>query len=362
MKPVAVVGAGNGGCAMTGHFTLRGFEVNLCEIYTPKRIEELKDRGGIELSGATGDGFVQPRLMTTNPAEAIEGVDLIFWPIPANGHEFHVRQFAPHLKPGQILILAPGGVGGTLFVANLLKQLKIKDISVGETCTLPYGCRLANPFHVNVFDINKDVLFAMFPDVETKKALERIHPYLPNLIKSETVLETSLSYPNLLLHPVGMILNAGWIEHRKGDFCYYYDGISPSVARILEDLDNERLEILRAFNFEPIPFVDWFFRRGKTETKESVYEAIHTSIPDRTIRAPESLNHRFLLEDVPFALVPLHYFGQLAGISTPITDALILLASRMFRRDFLKEGYDLEKMGISGMSIPQLKKWAVEGH
>ncbi|MFX0197872.1 MAG: NAD/NADP octopine/nopaline dehydrogenase family protein [Candidatus Hodarchaeota archaeon] len=362
MKPIAVVGAGNGGCAMSAHLTLQGFEVNLCEIYFPKRIEDLENHGGIELTGAAGNALVRPKLMTTNIGDAIQDVEFIIWPIPASGHEFHVREIAPHLKPGQHLILTPGAVGGALFVANLLHQLKVRNIHIGETCTLPYGCRLTSPFRVEVYDVAKYLLFAMLPDVETERVFKLLNPVFPNLTRGETVLETSLSYPNLLLHPAGIILNTGWIEHRKGDFAYYYDGISPSVAKILEELDIERLNIVRAFNLKPMPFVEWFFRRGKTENKDSMYSAIHTSIPNRTIRAPESLDHRFILEDVPFALVPLHHFGQLLNMPTPVTDALILLASRMCGRDFLKEGSDLEKMGISKMSPREVKKWVTEGN
>jgi opine dehydrogenase len=361
MKPIAIVGAGNGGCAMAADLTLRGFQVHLCEMYLPKRIEDLENHGGIELSGAAGTGSALPKLMTRDIEEAIKDVDVIIWTIPANGHDFHARQCAPHIRPGQILILTPGAVGGALSVANLLNQLGVKGVRIGETCTLPYGCRLTSHFHVEVYDVAKDVLFAMLPDVETDSVLTSIRPLFPNMMRGETVLDTSLKYMNLLLHPVGMILNAGWIGHRKRDFAYYYDGISPSVAKIMEELDNERLNIVRAFNLKPVPFVEWFLRRGKTQTKESVYQAIHSSIPNRNFRAPETLTHRFILEDIPFGLVPLSHFGRLVGVSTPVVDSLTLLASRICGRDFLKEGNGLERMGISNMSLDELKKWVSEG-
>lgn len=361
MKPIAILGAGNGGCAMAAHLTLQGVPIHLCGIYSPKRIEDLKSRGGIELAGAAGNAFVVPKLLSTNLAEAIQDVDFIFWTIPANGHAFYVRQTAPYLRPNQIVILTPGAVGGALFVANSLKQLNVKGVHIGETSTLPYGCRLVSAFRVEVYDVAKDILFAMLPDRETERVLKLVQPILPNLIRGKTVLETSLNYVNMLIHPVGMILNAGWIEHRQGDFAYYYDGISPAVARILDEVDQERLNILRALQLEPIPFVEWFFRRGKTETKESVYQAIHSSVPNRNFRAPENLSHRFILEDVPFGLVPLSHFGRLLGVATPVMDALILLASRMFGKDFFREGNDLPKMGISEMSPDQLRKWVQEG-
>ncbi len=361
MKPIAIIGAGNGGCAMAAQLTLMGLPVHLCETYLPQRIADLQKRGGIELGGAAGSGFATPLRMTTDLAEAVTDVDLIFWTIPANGHELHVRRIAPHLKKGQTLILTPGAAGGAFFVANSLKQLQAEGILVGETCTLPCGCRLTSPFHVEIYDVAKDILFAMLPDAETERIWNRIKPIFPHFIRGETVLDTSLNYMNMLFHPVGMVLNAGWIEHRKGDFAYYYDGISPAVAAVLEETDRERLDIQRALGLPPVSFVEWFLRRGKGCTKESVYAAIHTSVPNRNFRAPENLEHRFLLEDVPFGLVPLSQFGRLAGVPTPVIDSLILLASKLCRRDFYREGRSLEQMGLAEMTLSQVRRYAAEG-
>lgn len=361
MKPIAIIGAGNGGCAMAAQLTLMGLPVHLCEIYVPQRITDLRKRGGIELGGAAGNGLATPQMMTTDLGEALRDADFIFWTVPANGHDLHVRRLGPHWKPGQILILTPGAVGGALFVRNSLQPLHREGVLVGETCTLPYGCRLTSPFHVEVYDVAREILFAMLPDAETERVLNTIQPIFPHLIRGETVLDTSLNYMNMLFHPVGMILNAGWIEHRRGDFAYYYDGISPAVARVLEETDRERLDILRALGLNAVPFVEWFFRRGKTTNKENVYAAVRASLPNRNFRAPENLEHRFLLEDVPFGLVPLAQFGRLLGVATPVIDALVLLASKMCNRDFFREGRNLEQMGIEKMTPAELKKFAAEG-
>lgn len=361
MTDFLIVGAGNGGCAMAADLTARDFPVRLCEIYFPERITDLKEHSGIDLTGAAGKGLFKPKLMTANIEEAIEDVDIIFFTVPANGIEYHIHEFLPYLKSGQIIILTPGAVGSALSVTNILKQKKIKDVFVGETCTLPYGCRLVNPYHVEVYDVAKNVLFAMLPDQKTDKVLDKITSLLPNLIKAETVLETSLNYMNYLFHPIGMILNAGWIEHGKEKFAFYYDGISPSVAKVLEALDEERLNILKKLEFKTISFVEWFYRRGKTHVKDTVYNAVHSSIPNKKFLSPDTLNHRFILEDIPYGLVPVSFFGKLINIQTPITNALITISSQMCGIDFMREGRNLEKMGISNMSISEIKEFVLEG-
>ncbi|MDO9303438.1 MAG: NAD/NADP octopine/nopaline dehydrogenase family protein [Anaerolineales bacterium] len=45
-----------------------------------------------------------------------------------------------------------------------------------------------------------------------------------------------------IFQPVLTLLNAGWIESTHGDYQFYIDGVTPSVARMLEVLDRERVK------------------------------------------------------------------------------------------------------------------------
>lgn len=356
MKDILIIGAGNGGCALAADLTARNFSVRLCSIYTLNRIKKIKEHGGIELKGVLGKGRYTPKIMTSNIEEALKNVNIIFCTVPANGIEFTIYKMIPYLESGQIIILVPGAVGGALFIRNLLKQERIRNINIGETCTLPYGCRLVTPYLVEIYDVAKNVLFAMLPDSETNDILDTIKILLPNFIKAETILETSMNYMNYLFHTPGMILNTGWIEHSEESFAFYYDGISPSVAKIIEAMDNERLNILRQFSLKTVKFEEWLFRRGKTNAKDSVYNAVHGSVPNKNYLSPDSLNHRFILEDVPYGLVPISFFGKLVNIDTPVTDALITISSHMCGINFMKEGRNLLKMGINNLSINEIKK------
>ena len=62
--------------------------------------------------------------------------------------------------------------------------------------------------------------------------------------------------------------------------------------------------------------------------------------------APASLDARYVTEDVPYGLVPLAALGRVAGVPTPIADALTAIASAALGRDFAREGRTLERMGL----------------
>ena len=106
----------------------------------------------------------------------------------------------------------------------------------------------------------------------------------PNLILAENVLETGLSNINAIMHPAGMLGNAGWIEKSGGDFYYYREGITPSIAAWIEGVDGERLEIVKRLGLKPLRFVDIFYQAGLTSEEArasgSIYRAIHESEPE----------------------------------------------------------------------------------
>jgi len=81
----------------------------------------------------------------------------------------------------------------------------------------------------------------------------------------------------------------------------------------------------------------------------------------RGIRAPNRLEHRYIMEDVPMSLVPMASIGELLGVNVPTIKAVIHLASLLHERDYWKEGRTVEKLGLAGMNVAQIRRLIVEG-
>ena len=62
------------------------------------------------------------------------------------------------------------------------------------------------------------------------------------------------------------------------------------------------------------------------------------------------LHHRFLTEDTPYSMVPMAALGRLAGVPTPIMDALIALLGELLGEDYAVTGQTAERMGLAGMT------------
>jgi hypothetical protein len=74
-QTIAIIGAGNGGCAAAAQLVQRGFDVRLYGRST-RTIEPLSAIGGVEYEGALGEGFAPLALITNDAGAAIAGADL----------------------------------------------------------------------------------------------------------------------------------------------------------------------------------------------------------------------------------------------------------------------------------------------
>ena len=78
MEKIAVLGAGNGGCALAAHLSLQGHLVNLFEI--PELADSFKpltEQKEIVISGKAEQGIAKLNKATTDIGDAVTGVDII---------------------------------------------------------------------------------------------------------------------------------------------------------------------------------------------------------------------------------------------------------------------------------------------
>jgi len=364
MKRIAILGGGNGGHAIAADLTIKGFDVRIFSRW-PEEFKALRDRGGIDFTDSSGERFVPFNRVCERMEEVLDGAEMILFTVPAIAHDYYGEASAPYLKAGQIVVLNPGSTGGALAFRKRLKDVGSKwNGPICETSTLTYICRLLGPAKVKVTSRSR-VQFAALPGTETGQCFQAFKELFPDAVERRNVLETSLTNINAILHPPGMILNAGWIEYSHGNFSYYCEGTTPAVAKVIEAIDQERMALCQRLGYSSERFLDFFYKAGSTSEEAyrsgSVYRALQESEPNRFIRAPESLTYRFLSEDIPFGIVPMAYLGRMLGVDTPIIDSLINVASLINETDYWKKGWSLEKMGIEGMELKQLLDYVEHG-
>ncbi len=353
----AVLGAGHGGQALAGYLALRGFPVNLFN-RSPERISSIKLMGGIQIEGEM-NGFAPLRLVTHNIEEAIRGVKIIMVVTPANAHRFLAELVAPYLEDGQIIILNPGRTGGVLEVRQVFKEREIGvQVIIAEAQTFLFASRISGPAQARIFRIKNSIPVAALPAYRTIEVVQMLRKALPQFVPEDNVLKTSFSNIGAVFHPTLTILNAARIESTRGEFDYYLEGITPSVALILEAVDRERVKVAEALGVRVNTAREWLYYAYDAHGR-NLYEAIQNNPGYQGIRAPSTIFHRYITEDVPMSLVPIASFGKMLGVPTPTIDIFIHLANILHGRDYVAEGRTVEKLGVAGMSVKEIREMVV---
>jgi len=357
-----VIGAGHGGKAMTAHLALMGFPVTLYN-RTPENVAVIKTRGGIELKSYEGGphGFAELVMVTSDMGEALEQAEVIMVVVPSSAHADIARKAAPHLRDRQIVVLHPGRTCGAIEFAKVLRDQSCEaDVTLAEAETFIYASRSEGPAQSRIFRMKDAVPLAALPATRTQLVLEALETAYPQFIDGVNVLRTGLNNMGAVFHPALAMLNAGHIESTSGEFQFYIDGVTPSVARVLEVLDRERVTVASALGIRARTALEWL-RMAYDATGSDLREAIHSNPGYRGIMAPRTLNHRYLFEDVPMSLVPMVSLGQRYGVSMRGMDSIIRLACFIHRTDYWRRGRTLDKLGIGRLSVSELTRYVNEG-
>jgi len=357
-----VVGAGHGGKAMAAHLALMGFPVTLYN-RTPENVAIIKARGGIELKSYEGGphGFGPLALVTSDMGEALEHAEVVMVVVPATAHADIAKAAAPYLRDEQIVVLNPGRTGGTLEFVKVLNDNGCQaNVTVAEAETLVYASRSEGPAQARIFRIKDAVPVAALPATRTGRVLETLAPAYPLFIDGVSVLHTSLNNMGAIFHPALTLLNAGRIESTAGEFQFYIDGATPSVARILEALDRERVTVAAALGIRARTGMEWL-KMAYDANGATLHEAIHNQPGYRGIKAPPTLNHRYITEDVPMSLVSIAALGRRYGVRVRGMDSIIRLACIVHQTDYWRRGRTLDKLGIEQLSVDEVMRYVIEG-
>lgn len=357
-----VIGAGHGGKAMAAHLAFMGFPTTLFN-RTPERIAAIKELGGINLESQEGGprGFCKLAFVTSNMAEALEKAEMIMVVIPSSAHADVAKACAPHLKDGQIVVLHPGRTCGAIEFAKILREENcLADVTLSEAETFIYASRSDGPAQARIFRIKEAVPLAALPAKRTRMVLDIIHEAYTQYIDGGNVLQTGMNNMGAIFHPALAILNSGWIESTHGDYQFYIEGVTPSVARVLEALDRERVTVASSLGIRARTALEWL-KLAYDTTGEDLHEAIHNQPGYYGIKAPPTLNHRYIFEDVPMSLVPIASLGQRYGVSVRAMDSIVRLASIIHRTDYWRRGRTIDKLGIDNLSVGELTYYVNEG-
>jgi opine dehydrogenase len=355
---IAVLGSGNGGCAVAFDCAAHGHRVSLFDFEQfPESIQAVQKNGGIQSEGII-EGF-QPVVYAGHAIEkALVEADIIFAVGPAYSTGPFAKTCKPYLKQGQIVIVCPSSCGGSVeFKNGAGLDLRDEGIVVAETSTLPYAVRMLEPGKIRIFNKLKGGLFlAAVPARNTGYVLDQVRDVYPTMSAAKNILQTSLQNGNPVIHPAITLMNVALIERTMGDFDFYHEGVTPAVGRLIKAVDRERIAIGKKLGVDVIPDPEIGVSQGYMT--DATYDNGFITAPGFAgVRAQKNLDYRYFNEDVGYGLVFLQNLGEQVGVATPAMAAVTTLVSLLMDRDYPGEARrTMETLGLSKRTAKELEK------
>lgn len=348
----AVVGGGNGGQSAAGHLGTMGYDVRLYDV-VQETVDAIAGAGGIQLDGAV-QGFGPITRASMDMATVIDGADVIMVVAPAIYHRSIAATMAPSIRPGQIVFVHPGATFGALEFRRVFRDYGVdtSSVVVVEAQSLLYACRAPQPGHATIKGMKNRLAIAAVPASKTKEALAAIADAFPQMHAASSVFETSLTNLNAIMHPAPSLLNISTIESGR-EWEYYHDGITPTIGRFIEKLDEERVAIGKELGLDLLTvrgmYKDFYSAEGTTMS-----EIVRNVEAYCGIAGQKTIETRYVLEDIPTGLVPMSSLARQLGLRADIMDTVCHLGSYMVGRDIESDGRTMENVGLAGLSIDQL--------
>lgn len=347
---LTILGGGNTAFAVAANLSLAGFEVTLCEIPSFRHaVEPILPSRQISLGGVAHRETARLHAVTTDFAEALARNDLVLLIVPAYAHKPFAEACAPHLRPGQVVVLTPGTLGSLEFARILRERGAAPGVILAETDTAPYVCRKTGPAEAHIWGVVSGLGLGVFPATQTERVRELVGELFPGTRAYPNVLACGLAAMNPVVHPAGVLLNAGRIERSRGEFCFYEDGVTPAVCQLIYAVDRERLAIARELGLQ-LPPVDEAFHAAGFGPKGDLWATINGSRMLTQLRAPGALETRWLTEDVPYGLAAWAALAEQLGLGAPTMRALVHLTSAALGIDLGKSARTMRDLGLSGLN------------
>jgi opine dehydrogenase len=352
---VAVVGAGPIGRATAAYLVHHGHEAG---IWSPsgRSLERIAaDPAQPDRLLLTHEGALEGRASIARiaSAAALRDYEVVLIALPGHAYPAVLPAVVETLSSGQLVI-----VSGALSLVPLWIRSRLKARGVQPAAVVGWGTTLATARRSPRADVYVNTLrtrfdMAALPSAASESALATCRALFDDRFNlADDVLAVALANVNPVAHAAEVIPNLTRID-RQEDWLLFQN-LTPSGARILAALDAERLLIAKAFGKRVRGIEEHYRLSYHVEGADiaAIAEAIHRKYPDPP--GPKTLEHRYVIEDVPYGLVFLEALARCAGIESPNVSGSIALLSSARGRDFRAGNRLLAELRIADSSPAEL--------
>jgi hypothetical protein len=341
---VAVIGLGAAGTALTADLAARGFHRVLGHDADTALIAAVRLAGGVRVEGIGGPALA-PVSLPGSAAAAVAGADVVFVATTADAHADVARSVATALRPGTVVVLYCGYVGGTLVFRRALAEAggDPDAVTVVETMNTIHLCGSMAPGRVFVSGVKRWVeVTGPAPD-DAAAFLDRMGGRFPEFVPGRHLLETGLNNPNPIGHVPAATFGFALMDAPDGPatagVLQFDELFTDRLRAVSAALDAERLALMAALGLAGLSRPDFAARAYPPGARFT------GDIP----RFGRKLLRRHVFEDGPCAIVPYIWLGERVGQRMPVARTLLDALSLATGVDFAASGRTADALGADAV-------------
>ncbi|OQM74633.1 NAD/NADP octopine/nopaline dehydrogenase family protein [Manganibacter manganicus] len=291
--------------------------------------------------------------------DAIANADVVVIALPAYGHRMAMDAAVPHLVDEMPVIISSHSSLGALYLSKRLAERKVRLPIIVWGTTLLTG-RQQGPTEIHVASVRQKLDVATLPYGSQNDGHELCTTLFGDrFVKRDGLLAIALSNLNPQNHLGIALLNLTRME--KAEQWSQGGNVTPAVGRFIEALDAERLAIAAHFGIA-VRTVQEHFSLSFHVPMGTVSEMNQEM--DRQGRGgfgPTTIASRYILEDVPFGLLPTVLLGKLTGNPAILHESGVSIMSAAYGRDLRADNDILPALGIEGLADTDLVNLSRKG-
>ena len=359
---VAVVGAGPIGRATAAYLAHHGHEIGIWSPSGRSLADLSQDYGGGRRFALTYEGALSGRVSIAriDSPGGLREYPVVLIAVPGHAYPPVLPRVVDALSAAQLVI-----VSGALSLVPLWIRERVAAGGVDPPVVVGWGTTLGTARRSPTADVKLNTIRARFdmaavPASGGIAALNTCRELFGERFNlADNVLAVALANVNPIAHAAETLPNLTRIDRREDWPLFHY--LTESGARMCAALDTERLRVAAAFGAKVRSIEEHYRLSYHVEGTgiAAIAEAIHTKYQGPL--GPKTLEHRYVLEDVPFGLVVIEALARCAGVDVPNVSGSITLLSSACGRDFRRDNPLLADLAIDHSTPAELLARCREG-
>jgi len=315
-------------------------------------------------------------LITSEAEEAARNCDMIILAVPAFVHADYLKELAPFMEDGVVIVGFPGQNGFEFETSTIVD---LDNVVLMNFDSSPWSCRIQN-FGSNACIVGRKAMIvaALRGDLGRSRIADPfsfIRELLckdTKVVEASSMLAVSLMSINAYSHPAIMYYFwKNWDGKPLKEIPLFYQSIQEETANFLTRISEEGQRIGAAvkaqFPEEDMSTFLSMFEWDLTRYSHMIEDHTDQLSVLRTNRSYDGMLHpmieveggfipnfkqRFLSEDVPYGLVPVRGIAEIVGVKTLLIDEILEWSQAKLEKEYLVNGEFIGK-DIKDTRAPQ---------